>query len=48
MGAQEQMDGLEMRITELEEENGRLRVLLGKGKRDEEERDVQAGESELI
>lgn len=48
VGAQEQMDGLEMRITELEEENGRLRVLLGKGKRDEEERDVQAGESELI
>ena len=47
MGAQEQMDRLEMRISELEEENGRLRRLLGNGKRDEEG-DVQAGESELV
>ena len=47
VGAQEQMDRLEMRISELEEENGRLRRLLGNGKRDEEG-DVQAGESELV
>ncbi|KAH7419932.1 hypothetical protein BKA64DRAFT_652032 [Cadophora sp. MPI-SDFR-AT-0126] len=42
VGAEEQMDGLEKRIGELEEENARLKGLLRKGKRDEE-----AGESEL-
>ncbi|PVH85330.1 hypothetical protein DL98DRAFT_568508 [Cadophora sp. DSE1049] len=45
VGAQEQMDGLEMRIGELEEENGHLRGLLRKGKRDgDADVDVEAGE----
>ncbi|KAH7350849.1 hypothetical protein BKA65DRAFT_396214, partial [Rhexocercosporidium sp. MPI-PUGE-AT-0058] len=49
VGAQEQMDGLEMRIRVLEGENRRLRArrLEGKGTR-EEAVDVERGESESL
>ncbi|KAG4443450.1 hypothetical protein IFR05_001020 [Cadophora sp. M221] len=50
VGAQEQMDGLELRIRQLEGENKLLRVKLGgKGRGGEEgDVDMEAGESEVL